>query len=154
MLIRENTKKNRVFALETNIDDCTGEELGMTMDVLLESGALDVHFTPCFMKKNRPGWLLRVICKEELLEAVEKLIFKHTTTIGIRRTEVLRTEMNRCSVDVPLPEGSVSVKKCTYQNITKYYPEYESVKKLAEETGEDFKTIYNLASVEASKHEK
>ena len=83
--------------METNIDDCSGEMLGFVLEQLLENGALDVFYTSIFMKKNRPAYRLSVVCLEEQLDVLQKIIFKQTTTIGIRyrkeqRDEELREE--------------------------------------------------------------
>ena len=64
-----------VIKIETNIDDASPEVLGVTMERLLKAGALDVSYTPCFMKKNRPAFILTVICHKEEEEALEELIF-------------------------------------------------------------------------------
>ncbi|MDE6937299.1 MAG: nickel pincer cofactor biosynthesis protein LarC, partial [Lachnospiraceae bacterium] len=74
-----------ICKLESNIDDCTGEALGYVMDRLLEAGARDVNYTPIYMKKNRPAYQLNVICKEDSVPEMEEIIFRETTTIGIRR---------------------------------------------------------------------
>ena len=62
--------------METNIDDCSGEVLGFVMERLMKAGARDVHYVPVFMKKNRPAWVLNVICKEEDMETLQNIILK------------------------------------------------------------------------------
>ena len=137
--------------LESNIDDSSGELLGLAMEKLMAAGALDVHYIPCFMKKNRPGYLLRVICREENVATLEDLIFRHTTTIGVRRTPFERTSLKREQLNVALPEGSVLVKKCLWQDEAFYYPEFESVRALAEASGRPFPEVYAKAKVAAGK---
>lgn len=86
ILESENEKswdgKDEICKLETNIDDCSGEALGFLMERLMQVGAKDVHYTPVYMKKNRPAYQVNVICKKEDAEKLEKLIFQGTTTIG------------------------------------------------------------------------
>ena len=101
-----------IYKLETNIDDCSGEVLGFVMEKLFEAGARDVHYTPVYMKKNRPAWLLTVICKEEDVPGMEALIFAETTSIGIRRARMERTILPRRKRKVMIPFGEVEVKIC------------------------------------------
>lgn len=77
--------QDEIVRLETNLDDCTGECLGYAMECLLAAGARDVFYTPVFTKKNRPAYLLTVLCKEEDRQKLEEIIFMETTSIGIRR---------------------------------------------------------------------
>jgi len=147
MLIEKSSdsRTDQICILESNIDDSTGEQLGLAMEKLMAAGALDVSYTPCFMKKNRPGYLLRVIAPAELTAQLEYVIFSTTTTIGIRRYAAERSCMQRQKVTVQTPYGAVEAKKCSWQDICRIYPEYESVKALAESTGKDFQSIYRAA---------
>jgi len=135
-----------VMILETNIDDSTGEALGLAMESLLAAGALDVHYIPAFMKKNRPAWLLRVICRNEDVAALERIIFERTSTIGIRRLPAGRTCLKRSELTVTLPAGAVRVKKCEFEGRAYYYPEYESVRALAESSGAKFADLFRDAA--------
>ncbi len=145
MLIEEKANPEQIWVVECNIDDSTGETLGFAQEKLLACGARDVHFIPCFMKKNRPAYLLRVVVSEAFLPQIEQTIFETTTTIGLRKFPVERTCMARESVDVALPFGTVQVKKCSWNGIVRAYPEYESVKQLAESSGVDFLAIFAQA---------
>ena len=145
MLIEEKSAPEKVWVLESNIDDCSGEMLGLAMEKLLESGALDVSYTPCFMKKNRPGYRLSVVCCEAMIPAMEKVVFENTTTIGIRRYAVERSCMERSVIAVDTVYGKVEVKKCVWQDITRYYPEYESVKAVAGKSGAAFAAVFEAA---------
>ena len=100
---------------------------------------------PVFMKKNRPAWLLTVLCKEEQVSVMEQIIFRETTTIGIRRQEMGRTILKREKRAVTTPLGEVEVKVCTFDGQEYFYPEYESVKKLCEKTGISYKEAYHMA---------
>ena len=139
-----NTTSDKVWVLEANIDDCSGEALSIAMDLLFQNGARAVYYTPIYMKKNRPAYLLGVICSEEQLEKLEEIIFTHTTTIGIRKHESSRTTLNREIKTVSTPFGDAEVKVCTYHDKTFYYPECESIKTLCVETGQDYLTLYHL----------
>ena len=144
---RENISnpKDVIWKLETNIDDCSGEVLGYVMELLFEAGARDVHYHPVFMKKNRPAWQMNVICDEKDIPRIEEIIFRETTTIGIRRMQMDRTVLARENREVRLENGTVQVKVCRYGNVTKYYPEYESVKRLSRETGRSYQDLYQEA---------
>ncbi len=128
-----------IYKLESNIDDCTGEALGYVMDRLMEAGARDVHFTPVFMKKNRPAYELVVICDGQKVQELEKIIFRETTTIGIRRARMERTTLFREEGSIMLKEGEMKVKKCTLPDgEIRLYPEYESAAHLAQKSGQSF----------------
>lgn len=129
------TEQDEIMVLETNLDDCTGEMLGAAMEILMENGALDAFYTPIFMKKNRPAWCLTVLARPEDTEKMERLIFLHTTTIGIRRHLDQRRILKREKAVVPTAYGELQVKRVILEDGYRDYPEYESAKKLAVETG-------------------
>ena len=136
--------KDYIYKLETNIDDCSGEVLGFVMEKLLEAGARDVHYTPVYMKKNRPAWLLTVICKEEDVPGMEELIFTETTSIGIRKSKMERTILPRKKEKVMIPYGEVEVKVCGPEDAQKFYPEYESLAKICRKTGISYAEAYRM----------
>ena len=146
--IRNNSKaenqetKDTIIKMETNIDDCSGEVLGFVMERLMKAGARDVHYVPVFMKKNRPAWVLNVICKEEDMETLQNIIFEETTTIGIRYSRMERTILPRETRTLPTPWGEVQVKICTLNGKEQLYPEYESVAQLSREKEIPFAEIY------------
>ena len=86
---------DRVWVLETNLDDLPGEVVGYTMTKLMEAGALDAFVTPIQMKKNRPGVMVSVLCDEAKIPALEDLLFRETATLGIRRYPVSRHKLKR-----------------------------------------------------------
>jgi len=132
----ETERRDTICKLETNIDDCTGEVLGYVMRKLLEAGARDVYYTPSYMKKNRPAYELNVICDERRREELEQIIFRETTTIGIRRMQMERTVLQREAGSGTLPWGELAVKECTLPDGSrKCYPEYESAAELAGKSG-------------------
>lgn len=130
-----------VFQLEANIDDSTPEELGYAMDKLFEAGARDVHFIPCYMKKNRMGTLLCALADSEHLAAVEKAIFLHTSTVGVRRFPVERTCMARNTFEVETEFGKVRVKKSVLGDIEKIKPEFDDLKACADKAGVPIREI-------------
>ena len=134
--------KDTIIKMETNIDDCSGEVLGFVMERLMKAGARDVHYVPVFMKKNRPAWVLNVICKEEDMETLQNIIFEETTTIGIRYSIMERTILSRETRTLLTPWGEVQVKVCTLNGKEQLYPEYESVAQLSREKEIPFTEIY------------
>ena len=151
MLLKETVDPEAIFLLETNIDDCTGEQLGLALERLMSGGARDAHFLPCFMKKNRPAYVLRVIADGAHLSELERIIFESTTTIGLRKIPVERVVMERRNIELQLPFGSVQAKMCSLNGITRCYPEYESVKQLAATAGLEFSTVFAEAKALADK---
>ena len=134
-----------IWKLESNIDDCSGEVLGYTMDRLLAAGARDVCYAPIYLKKNRPAYMLHVLCDRSQIAAMEEIIFNETTTIGIRRYKVERTILKRHEAKAKTAYGEVELKICEKNGTVYRYPEYESVKKLCEAAGVPFKVVYQAA---------
>ena len=153
MILEETLDPEQMYVLETNIDDATGETLGLALEKLMAAGASDAHFLPCFMKKNRPAYLLRVIAAAPEIPALERILFESTTTIGMRKLPVDRICMDRKNRTVKLPFGTVSVKRCTWNGVVRNYPEYESVRALAERTGKEFQLVFALAKQAAEELE-
>lgn len=137
-----NDSEEKVWKLESNIDDCTGEALGYTMEKLMEAGARDVFYTPIFMKKNRPAYLLSIICKEKDIHQLENIIFTHTTTIGIRRIAYERTILEREIITIQTTLGLAKVKLCKRGQNVLCYPEYESVREICEKEDMEFQQVY------------
>ena len=135
-------REDGLWMMETNIDDATGEALGYVMERLFKAGARDVCYLPSFMKKNRPAWLMKVVCDEGKREELEDIIFRHTTTIGIRRYPILRTVLPREIRTVETPYGSARVKEVRRGELTFCYPEYEDVARYADSSGKPFQDIY------------
>lgn len=140
---------DKIFMIECNIDDQSPEELGMAMEKIFDAGARDVHYIPCYMKKNRPAVILRVLTDGEKMPQVETAIFRHTTTVGLRRYPVSRTCMDRSFANIATPYGTVTVKKCELGDIIKYKPEFDSVKKVAEENGVTYREVSDAAKANA-----
>lgn len=137
-------EKEELVLMETNIDDSNAEILGYTMEKLLENGALDVFYTPVFMKKNRPAYMLTVLCKKENIKGLQKIIFRETTTIGIRYYSVQRTELERKVIDIDTEYGKIKAKKVINDDEEYIYPEYESIKMIAIKNNIPLKELYKL----------
>jgi len=143
MLIEEIPTED-LWMLESNIDDCSGEVLGYTMECLLEAGARDVFFTPIYMKKNRPAYKLSLLCDEGQIRDMDAILFRETTTIGIRRYRVQREILKRRMEEVQTAYGSAAVKVCTFDGEELRYPEYESVKDVAKAGDLSYQEAYDL----------
>lgn len=142
--------KDVVYRLETNIDDCTGEALGYVMERLFDAGARDVHYTPVYMKKNRPAYQLNVICDRETVPEMETIIFRETTTIGIRKMEMERTVLERSAGKITTSLGEAEVKVCILPDgARRGYPEYASVERLAKKNGISFRDAFEIIKREA-----
>ena len=147
----ENEDRDKVVKLETDIDDCSGEVLGYVMKKLFKAGAKDVHYAPIFMKKNRPAWELTVICREDKVEEMEKIIFTETTTIGIREYPLRRSILDREEKEVETVYGKAAVKQVTFRDMTRAYPEYDTVKKLAKRNKVPFMDVFDAVKEAAKK---
>jgi uncharacterized protein (TIGR00299 family) protein len=138
------TEATMVSIIEANMDDLSPQILGYAMERLLENGALDVSFSPVFMKKNRPGTLLRVIGRPEDQEKLAQLVFAETSTLGVRMFPAERRIQARSTVEVETPHGTVHVK---VSDSGSHAPEYEDCRKLAIESGLPLKQILEEASL-------
>lgn len=126
-------KSDLVYELSCNVDDMTGEEISFAMDRLFEGGAREVYVIPIMMKKSRPGILIRVMCTEKDKENLVKLIFKHTTTIGIREVETKRYVLDREIKRVDTIFGENRLKESKGYGITRKKFEYDDLAKIANE---------------------
>lgn len=122
-----------ILHLSCNVDDMTGEELGFCMDRLFEAGAKDVYTESIYMKKNRPGTMINVICAESEKDAVIKALFKHSTTIGIREEKMNRYILNRRVEIVETPYGPVRCKVSSGYGVERRKYEYDDMTKIAKE---------------------
>ena len=147
MLIETQKKETKdvIWKLESDIDDCSGEVLGYIMDLLFQAGAREVHYVPVFMKKNRPAYEICVLCTEDLIPAMEEILFCETTTIGIRRQCMERTILNRENRRVETSYGEARVKLCELpgtNGVWRCYPEYDSVIALCKVSGLSYQDMY------------
>ena len=132
---------DRVVVLETNIDNMTPEMLGFAMEKLFEAGAVDVFFTPVYMKKNRPAVLLTALSPLDKEKELVDAVLEHTTTLGVRRRVSERICMDREIITVRTKYGPVRVKTAKRGDIIKYNPEYENCRKIALKTGRPISEI-------------
>jgi uncharacterized protein (TIGR00299 family) protein len=139
----------RLWMLETNLDDASPQLIGHVMDRVLESGALDCFFTAVQMKKNRPGVLLSVLCGREQKEAVLKLLFTETTTLGVRSHEVTRRALQRSVVRVETPYGPIDVKVAHLEGrVVNEMPEFDQCRQAAANAGVPLKVVEEAARKE------
>ena len=137
-------KENTITELKCNIDDMTAEDIGFAMERLLENGALDVYTIPIGMKKNRPGTLLSVMCRNEDKEKFVRLIFKYTTTIGIRETVCKRYTLDRKVEEINTEYGVVHKKISSGCGIERSKYEYDDLSRIAKENGTTVEEIRNV----------
>lgn len=126
-----NADTDVVSELCCNIDDMTGEEIGFAINRLFDAGALDVFTVPIGMKKNRPGILLTCLCRDNQREEMLKLIFKHTTTIGVREHISNRYILSRKEEVVNTKYGEIRIKKSHGYGVSRVKPEYDDIERAA-----------------------
>ena len=124
-------KPEGIWELNCNVDDMTGEQIGFALETLMDQGALDVFTIPIGMKKSRPGILLTVLCKEADKEKMVSLMFKHTTTLGIRENFCNRYTLERKVETVDTPYGVIRKKVSAGYGIQRSKYEYEDVARAA-----------------------
>lgn len=133
LLGEREDKRDTVTVLSCNVDDMTAEEIGYATERLFESGAREVYTVPIGMKKNRPGTLIRVICSTSDRERLVKLIFRYTTTIGIRESEMRRFILERRLETRYTRFGKVRVKKVSGYGVAREKIEYDDLARIARE---------------------
>ncbi|MFQ5441737.1 MAG: nickel pincer cofactor biosynthesis protein LarC [Thermodesulfobacteriota bacterium] len=142
----ESVAPSGVSVLETNLDDMNPQIAGFLMERLFEAGALDTYFTPVQMKKSRPGVLLTVLTPEEKKEDILKILFRESTTIGVRSHVEKRYCLERKTSKVKTPYGVAGVKVSFHEGrAVNVQPEYEDCKRLAAKSGAPLKKIIDAA---------
>ena len=132
----------KLWMIETNIDDMSPQLLGHVMDVAFEQGALDCYFTPVQMKKNRPGVLLSVLCEPDKKESLLNLLFTETTTLGVRSYEVTRRALRRSMEQVETQYGPIDVKVAHLNGrVVNEMPEFDQVRAAATKAGVPLKVV-------------
>ncbi|MDO4591164.1 MAG: DUF111 family protein, partial [Slackia sp.] len=136
----------RIWKLETEVDDCAGEALGYAMERLYAAGAREAHYAPVFMKKNRPGYQVEVLCAEPDIEALERVLFEETTTIGVRRVAMERTALAREEAYVDAAGKDVRAKRVILPSgDARLYPEHDDVARIARDEGIAYQEAYRRA---------
>lgn len=134
----------QMVKLEVNLDDMSPEWLGFLLDTLFESGANDAFYIPIYMKKNRPGIMLQVLCSADKLDSLKEIIFKETTTLGIRYTPMHVHRLERRFSKVDTRWGTVTIKEGLHQGkVVQTAPEYEDCKQIAQREKVPLKQIYH-----------
>ncbi|WP_226035395.1 nickel insertion protein [Aquibacillus saliphilus] len=134
---------DQMVKMEVNLDDISGEWLGYVMDILFESGANDVFYTPIFMKKNRPGVLLQLLCSKKNINQMKEILLKETTTLGIRYYPLTVHRMERQFIKVQTEWGKVTVKQgLSDGEVFQSSPEYEDCKEIAKRHNIPLKKVY------------
>ncbi len=142
----DSLKEERLIELQTSVDDMNPQTYSVVSDQLFAAGALDVVIAPVIMKKGRPGNVLTVLCSPRKSVELERILFIHTPTLGIRRREVDRVSLPREIVKVKTAYGTIAVKVGHIPGGgTKQAPEFESVKKAAYRHGVPHETVYRAA---------
>ncbi len=130
-----------VTELICNVDDMTAEAIGFASETLLEAGALEVYTVAAGMKKSRPGTVLHVMCAESVKDKMVELIFRHTTTIGIRENISRRYMLARSIQKVQTPYGEVRKKISEGYGVTREKYEYEDLAQIARERGMSIREV-------------
>lgn len=137
----EVQQSGKVTELVCNLDDMTPEEIGFAQEILMEEGALDVYTTSVYMKKNRPGWVFTCMCRSADKERMTELIFRHTTTLGIREIVSARHALRRSIEEIPTSFGNIRIKKSEGFNTETEKLEYEDLAAAARKTGLSIREI-------------
>lgn len=142
----DSVHSETITVLECQLDDMTGEAFGYVMEKLLDEGALDVYYTPVFMKKNRPGTLITVLAPNDLESQLTYVLFKETTTLGVRKNTWSRSILDREIATIDTAYGPIKIKQALKQGkVMRQVPEYEDVKKAARIYGATFQEVYEAA---------
>lgn len=134
--IKESEEDNdnpEMVELSVNIDDMTAEEIGFAISQIFEAGAAEVFTTPVEMKKSRPGTLLTILCRKDIKDTIIPLIFKHTTTIGIREKSLQRHILNRTFNTINTSFGPVQIKISSGYGVHRKKYEYDDLSRIAKE---------------------
>lgn len=154
MLGESKDMTEMVSELSCNVDDMTAEEIGFAVERLFEGGANEVYTVPVGMKKNRPGTLIRVMCSSKDVDKMVRLIYKYTSTIGVRETLTRRYILDRRIDTVKTEYGDVRVKTSSGYGVTRKKYEYDDVSRIAKEKGLSISEVRERLSRAENKDEQ
>lgn len=139
------TEEDTITVIETNIDDMNPEYLQHFMELCFRNGALDVYYTPVYMKKNRPATLITVLTEPKWENNISDIIFKHTTSLGVRKNTIKRNKLERRSISIDTSLGAAIMKLGYKDNkLYNWTPEYESALDLAKKHDRPLKEVYDI----------
>ncbi len=144
MLGESADRSDMILELSCNVDDMTAEEIGFATEQLFAGGAREVYTVPIGMKKSRPGTLIRVICQEQEREQILRLLYKHTSTIGVRETVAHRYILDRRIETTATPYGEVRRKVSSGYGVSRSKYEYEDLAKIAREQNLSIREVKKL----------
>jgi uncharacterized protein (DUF111 family) len=141
---REEHLDEGMLLLQANIDDMNPELCSYVGDLLFEAGANDVYWIPIIMKKGRPGIMLNVLVDERRLEHMEEVIFRETTTIGLRYLRASCHRLARSFEQVATPWGEINVKIGYHRGqMVQFAPEFKECEQAAKQFGVPLKKVYD-----------
>lgn len=133
----------KMVKMEVNLDDISGEIMGYMMDLLIKAGANDVYYSPIYMKKNRPGILLQLLCSEEKVIQLKEILFTETTTLGIRYYPISVHRAERKFSELETKWGKITIKEGFHNGIPiQQSPEYDDCVRIAEKHHIPLKKVY------------
>ncbi len=146
-----SVQSDLIAVLEASIDDMNPQFCGHVMERLFATGALDVFFSPAYMKKNRPGFVITVLCRPQDRDALVRILMGETTTLGVRFREERREVLDRHAEEVDTPYGRVRIKTALGSDgrPLRAAPEYEDCRRIAAERGVPLREVYESALLAA-----
>lgn len=135
--------KDYNILIETNIDDMSPQIFGFIMEKAFSLGALDIFFTPIYMKKNRPAYKISILCEEKIKSNIIDFIFRETSSIGVRINKVEKIFLKREIKEIDTEFGKIRVKISYFRDSKKITPEYEDIKRVAEEKNLPINKVYS-----------
>lgn len=135
-----------VVELCCNVDDMSPENIGFALEELLRAGALDAWYEPIGMKKTRPGLLLTCLCRSERRDAMVELIFRHTTSIGVRETLCRRYVLQRGTERVETPYGEIRVKRSYGYGVERRKAEYDDLARICRDSGLSMEEVRGMVN--------
>jgi len=151
----EAAADEKLWILETNVDDVSPQIIGYVMDRVFALGARDCYLTPVQMKKSRPGVLLSILCEAEQKESLTTLLFTETTTLGVRSYEVNRRALDRKTIRVETPYGPIDVKVASLNGqVVNEMPEFDQCRAAAEKAAVPLKAVEEATRLALRKSDK